>query len=56
MSLPPEEKRVAETRYDAQGRWAKPDLSDPTWTHAWGPGADGKLWSRVDWVQFEKEE
>ena len=56
MILPQEEKLIAETRYDAQGRWVKPDLSDPTWTHAWGSGADGKLWSRADWNQQEKDE
>ena len=43
------------TRYDADGNWDTPDLNDPNWTHAWGSGSDGKLWSRADWVQFEKD-
>ena len=54
MIYPQEGKIILETRYDAQGKWLKPDMNDETWTHAWG--SDDNLWSRAEWIQQLEEE
>ena len=54
MIYPQEGKIILETRYDEHGKWAKPDMDNESWTHAWG--SDGNLWSRAEWIQQLEEE
>ena len=54
MIYPQEGKLIAETRYDAQENWVKPDMNDTAWTHAWG--SDDNLWSRAEWIQQLEDE